>query len=410
MNLRFLGLGLSSNMDARAEPAPYRLLAEVPGLFDYIEYSAPLSLERARAEASLFPELEASLDTTPALFHPVHLNLYGPELESAGALFELNAHALAVRSPWVSNDVAWWHTDGRPFPGYLYLAPRFDALHAEDAAAHALHVQSALDVPLLLENPTVLARRGELHALEFMSLLRAKTGLGLLLDIGHLYAHQLSRGLDLFAGLDNFDFDGVFEIHLAGGSVVTQAHRRFYLDDHPRPVIPEVYMLLETIVPHCRNLLALTFEGDGHSNQSTIEMLRRLRPLLESARKDGVAAPIPKLPNAQVPRPSITAPPEMRTRAQHIFESTHHGDLPEDQDGARFERDFRLEVLRQRLDRRMPRLRAQLAPKLDDFMTSGELFSGTDIYDSFARWARKQLIASPNDELARIWVEEVMRR
>ncbi|MGZ3458866.1 MAG: hypothetical protein ACXU86_10240, partial [Archangium sp.] len=52
--LPWRGLGLSSNLDAADPPHPYRLLAESPGLFDFVEYSAPLSLAETREHASLF--------------------------------------------------------------------------------------------------------------------------------------------------------------------------------------------------------------------------------------------------------------------------------------------------------------------------------------------------------------------
>src|SRR5215217_4978879 len=94
--LPWRGLGLSSNLSASDQPHPYRLLEESPGLFDYVEYSAPLSLEEARAQASLFPEMWERREQVPVLFHPVHLNLYGPTFESAAALAALDAHAHAV--------------------------------------------------------------------------------------------------------------------------------------------------------------------------------------------------------------------------------------------------------------------------------------------------------------------------
>ena len=119
------GLGLSSNLNSADQPHPYRLLAESPGLFDFVEYSAPLSLDETRQHASLFPEMWERRGNVPVLFHPVHLNLYGPELEPVKALTDLDAHARAVGSAWVGNDIGWWHSGGQPFPGYLYFTPPF---------------------------------------------------------------------------------------------------------------------------------------------------------------------------------------------------------------------------------------------------------------------------------------------
>ena len=105
----------------------------------------------------------------------MHLNLYGPELEAAESLRALDAHARAVGSPWVGNDVAWWHSGGVPFPGYLYVPPPLTEEGLQDCALHARHVQGALSMPLLLENPAVIARRGTMHVLELMAQLHTGT-------------------------------------------------------------------------------------------------------------------------------------------------------------------------------------------------------------------------------------------
>ena len=53
--LPFLGLGLSSNLDPAVEPDPWALHAAEPGLFDLVEYSAPLALEEAERDAGPLP-------------------------------------------------------------------------------------------------------------------------------------------------------------------------------------------------------------------------------------------------------------------------------------------------------------------------------------------------------------------
>src|ERR1700687_4103842 len=277
--LPWMGLGLSSNLNASDVPHPYRILDQVPELFDYVEYSAPLSIAAARREASLFEELRGRRSEVPVLFHPVHLNLYGPTLEPQPALSDLAHHLAEVGSPWVSNDVAWWHQAGQPFPGYFYLPPPFDESGVDDCAAHALHVQAAIPVPLLLENPAVIACRGGMHVLDFMAKLHRRTGLDLLLDLGHLFSYQLSRGIPLLAGLDGFPLDRVVEIHLAGGMVTARGERRFYVDDHRQPLRDELLEMLALLVPRCNRLRAVTLEADGHPPAVVVPLLHRLRTL-----------------------------------------------------------------------------------------------------------------------------------
>src|SRR6185312_5246730 len=83
VQLPWMGLGLSANLDARAVPNPWQLHNRHPDLFDFVEYSAPLALQEARSHAPLMATLEDQLGTLPAIFHPVHLNLHGPALENA---------------------------------------------------------------------------------------------------------------------------------------------------------------------------------------------------------------------------------------------------------------------------------------------------------------------------------------
>ncbi len=372
-----MGLGLSSNADADDVPHPYRLLEAYPGLFDYVEYSAPLSIDEARAQASLFPQMLERVDEVPLLYHPVHLNLYGPEVESAERIALASQHAQAVRSPWISNDVAWWHREGRPFPGYLYLSPMLDEAAVEECAHHASSLQRCLAVPLALENPICTFPLGPMHVLDFMAALHRRTGLPLLLDLGHLFAYQLARGLPVDEGIDRFPLDQVIEIHVAGG-VVTG---RFYADDHTQPVREELFSLLERILPRCTRLRALTFEGDGHPDEVAVRTLKRLRALL-APRPDPVRLPSPPEPP---PRPA-----GMEERCRRRFDAAFASPADEG------EHRYRLAVLAQTIDRAFPLTRLLLAGSpegMAQFARSDAFRSvyqpnGRPVLDAFATWSR----------------------
>lgn len=399
--LPWRGLGLSSNLDAADQPHPYRLLAESPGLFDFVEYSAPLSLDETRAHASLFPRMWERRQDVPVLFHPVHLNLYGPELEPVSALQALDAHARAVGSAWVGNDMGWWHSGGQPFPGYLYFTPPFTEAGVRDCVAHALHVQSHLSVPLALENPAAFAKRGELHVLDFMARVHARTGLPLLLDLGHLLSYQLAAGLPLEAGLEGFPLDKVIEIHLAGGVITRRNGRGYYVDDHTQPVREELFGLLESLLPRCPSLRAVTFEGDGHPDEVAVLTLRRLRALVPAT---------PRPPLALTPV-TLPAPALSRESEPWALYETGYGSKPEtggDVEGARAETDFRLAVVAETLDRDWPLSRLLLAGAREDlraFTASKEfreLFEGLGRSPghAFAAWTRRRLRERPDEGVA----------
>jgi len=428
----WLGLGLSTNLSARARPHPYRLLDARPGAFDYVEYSAPLALAEARSQASLFEELWERREAIPTLFHPVHLNLYGPELESEPALADLADHARAVGSPWVSNDVGWWHSAGRFFPGYLYLAPPLSRAGLADCAAHVDHVQAALDRPLAVENPVVVARRGRLHVLEFMAELHRRTAAPLVLDLGHLLAFQLAAGLPPEAGLDDFPLDAVIEIHLAGGLVFRRGGRGVYHDAHPQPPREELFALLAELVPRCPALRAVTYEADGHPEAVAALHLERLRELVPPPGERAPVAPPPTRGSETAQGPETqdqkrAGTPEGRgpgaSRPWALFaeayggaaglpgpgapEGTHRGagvreeprSRGEDPEGEAAERDLRLTALAETLERALPLSRWLAAGRPEDlraFAASPEFREGfrapgRDVIRSFGRFVQRRL-------------------
>ena len=381
--LPYLGLGLSSNAQVTDVPRPYALLDANPGLFDYVEYSAPLDVAQARVEASLFPELEKRRAEVPLLYHPVHLNLYGPELESNERLTLAAAHLSAVGSPWVSNDVGWWHHTGTALPGSLYLTPPLTPEALAQCVQHVCHVRAAMPVPLLIENPVVMTARGSMHVMDFMVKVSDATGCLLLLDLGHLLSHQLTRGLGLLEGLEKFPWDRVAQLHLAGGVVTGKA----YADDHPQPIRDETWALFDEIRPRCTALRAVTYEGDGHPEPVARRVLERLR---KSVAKAG--SPLtPTLP------PAAERETVRLTGAWELFDEVHRTPGPE--------LDYRLAVIAQHLDADVPLSRAAVAPTNDQLarFTASIIFrdwfvKGTrSLGDAFMNWA---MVEARKPELA----------
>lgn len=378
--LPYLGLGLSSNAQLSDQPRPYALLDAHPGLFDYIEYSAPLDIAQARAEASLFPEMEKR--GVPLLFHPVHLNLYGPELESPERLALAAAHVTAVKSPWVSNDVGWWHCRGNAMPGYLYLSPPLTPDALRQCIRHVEHVRDAMPVPLLIENPVVMTPRGELHVMDFMAQLSKATACPVLLDLGHLLSHQLARGLDLLEGLHDFPWERVAQLHIAGGVVTEKTYLiddrwKAYADDHPQPIRDETWKLFDELLPRCTSLRAVTYEGDGHPEPLARRVLQRLRSSLSLHPRGEGWAEGPPPPTSGV----------LLTSSWAVFDHVRTTPGPE--------LEYRIAVLREQLDAEVPLSRAAVAPTdevLGRFMVTPafqEWFEkGTrSIGDAFLNWA-----------------------
>ena len=138
----------------------------------------------------------------------VHLNLAGPELEDrmrrspgprcprargrlalAGERCRLVARAGPRRLP----DISTWHLHG------------WTRRRRNDVLEHARHIQGRLEVPLALENPTVLAQcAGRCTSWTSWRACTPKTSCPLILDVGHLVSYQWSAQQPLDAGLDGF--------------------------------------------------------------------------------------------------------------------------------------------------------------------------------------------------------------
>ena len=381
--LPYLGLGLSSNTQVTDVPRPYALLDANPGLFDYVEYSAPLDVAQARVEATLFAELERRRGEVPVLYHPVHLNLYGPELESQERLALAAAHVSAVGSPWVSNDLGWWHHAGTALPGYLYLTPPLTPESLLQCTQHVSHVRDAMPVPLLIENPVVMTARGAMHVMEFMHKLSDATGCLLLLDLGHLLSHQLTRGLGLLEGLEKFPWDRVAQLHLAGGVVTGKV----YADDHPQPIRDETWALFDEVRPRCTSLRAVTYEGDGHPEPVARRVLERLR---KSVAKAGSTLSPTLSPRGERETTRLTG-------AWELFDEVHCTPGPE--------LAYRLAVIGEQLDAEVPLSRAAVAPTNEQLarFTASTIFrdwfvKGTrSLGDAFVNWA---MVEARHPELA----------
>ena len=104
--------------------------------------------------------------------------------------------------------------------------------------------------------------------------LATRTGCGLLIDAGHLYAHCLVEKKNL---LSDIDFDRVVEVHVAGGSIGVHNKRKYYTDDHRLPIQPEVWAVFDKLLSCSPHLKAVCYECEGAMAASVIPMLNRIR-------------------------------------------------------------------------------------------------------------------------------------
>jgi uncharacterized protein (UPF0276 family) len=148
------------------------------------------------------------------------------------------------RPAMFSEHLAWSSHDGVYLNDLLPLP--YNAETLDCVVRHIDEVQHTLDTRMLLENPSTYVSFGtsELDEAEFLRIVAARTGCGLLLDVNNVYVSSVNHGFDAAAYIDRFPIEFVGEIHLAGFAEDQDANAgRLLIDAHGAPVADAVWSL-----------------------------------------------------------------------------------------------------------------------------------------------------------------------
>jgi uncharacterized protein (UPF0276 family) len=110
-----------------------------------------------------------------------------------------------------------WSSHGGAFLNDLLPLP-YNLATLQRVCDHIDLVQEKLLTRLLLENPTtyLLFEESTMSEAEFICSVAARTGCGLLLDIGNVYVPAVNHGFEPMAYIDAFPIDAIEEVDLAG--------------------------------------------------------------------------------------------------------------------------------------------------------------------------------------------------
>ena len=175
----------------------------------------------------------------PVVLHGVSLSIGSTDPLNERYLASLKALADEIKPAWVSDHLCWTGVTGLNSHDLLPL-PLTEATLAH-VAERVDRVQTWLDRPLILENPSTYVRFAEstMSEPEFLSRLAERTDCGLLLDVNNVYVSAFNAGTDPYADLAAFPLDRVVQMHLAG-----HTHCGTHIiDTHDKPVRPEVWSL-----------------------------------------------------------------------------------------------------------------------------------------------------------------------
>ncbi|MEV5760075.1 DUF692 domain-containing protein [Streptomyces tendae] len=188
--------------------------------------------------------------------HGVSLGLGGADRPDAGRLAALAERAEVLRSPLVTEHIAFVRAGGAltasPLmeAGHLLPVPRTrDAL---DVLCENVRIaQDALPVPLAVENIAALVSwpDEELTEGQFLYELADRTGVRLLIDVANLHTNHVNLGEDPARALGELPLEAIAYVHVAGGFERDGVWHDSHAHPVPRPVLDILTDLASRVAP-----------------------------------------------------------------------------------------------------------------------------------------------------------------
>ncbi|RQU50041.1 multinuclear nonheme iron-dependent oxidase [Burkholderia cenocepacia] len=212
----------------------------------------------------------------------------------------INRHALRrqhdishiIDAVWCLEDIGIWNIGPYHIP---YFAPPVLCQAVLDQAIVGVQlIQQTIDIPFYAELPSCSFVAGDMSLGTFFHRLIEKTDCGVVLDVSHVFSYARYCEQNPLDVLMSLPLDHVGEIHVAGGSIHPQYPWR-YRDTHTEPVLTQVSSLLDSAIPLCPNLRAITYEIGARIDPALIDqeilrlqqiaMLRGFAPQLSTGTK-----------------------------------------------------------------------------------------------------------------------------
>jgi len=282
-----LGLGVSTEYGAGARDGaldPAQLRREHPGFAQFLEVGVEVS-------KGLDDDAEAwAARGLPTTYHFLDINLDEPADFDETWLAQVRAVCAQLDPAWMCGDAGLWHFGARERGHMLLLPPVLEREAVAPMAAGIARLRETTGLEVLPENPPGAAFVGAMHLLEFFAALADAADTGLLLDCAHLAMFQRARGLDPLAGFDDFCWDRVVELHLAGGRELEREGLAWVEDDHGVEILPETWAIAEAAIDRASNLRALVVECERNAIAEVVPLFERAASLA-GAELDAVASP-----------------------------------------------------------------------------------------------------------------------
>jgi uncharacterized protein len=220
--------------------------------------------------------LDRIAERYPIVMHGVSLSIGSTDPLDHDYLAELKKLRDRVSAKWVSDHLCWTGVAGKNTHDLLPLPYTEEALH--HCAARIREVQSFLDAPIALENPSTYVefRGSSMTEWEFLAALAKEADCGILLDVNNVFVSSFNHGFDPLTYLDAIPFDRVVQMHVAGHT----NNGTHIVDTHVGPVIDDVWRLLGEAYRRGRAPILLEWDAEIPSFQETWADALRAREFL----------------------------------------------------------------------------------------------------------------------------------
>jgi len=194
----------------------------------------------------------------PVALHGVSMSIGSADGLDGAYLARLRALVDEIEPLFVSDHLSWTRIEGFSSHDLLPLPYTEEALGV--VCANIDRAQDALGRSMLIENPSsyIAFAGADMTEWEFLELVCARTGCGLLLDVNNVFVSATNHGFDPIRYLDALPHDRVRQIHLAGHS----QGREMLIDTHDRPVPASVWDLFAYVRPRLGNVATMIERDD----------------------------------------------------------------------------------------------------------------------------------------------------
>lgn len=195
----------------------------------------------------------------PVVLHGVSMSIGSSDPLNLDYLKRLKQLADDIKAPWVSDHLCWTGTLG--LNSHDLLPIPLNETMLKHISERVLQVQDILQRPLILENPSTYIGFSDttLSEPQFLRALTQTTGCGLLLDVNNVFVTCFNAGSDPVAYLNEFPFESVVQLHLAGH----QHCGTHIVDTHDQPVYRGVWELFRKAWQASKGAATL-LEWDGN--------------------------------------------------------------------------------------------------------------------------------------------------